>query len=174
MSIRGGSARAASAVREKGTATGSANVVMCGSEKVVAATCRGADSLPERGRADIGRRSHGGGADGPSPPPYGVALRRAPLVEPGRRLAARLHAQLVEDVGDVALHGVRAEVERARDQLVAVAGGDETKHLELARAERFALAEQRRRQRARSRRLGGARGDLRSAAAEPGRPVAQR
>ena len=43
---------------------------------------------------------------------------------PGSRLAARLHAELVEDVGDVALDRVRAEVEGARDQLVAVAGGD--------------------------------------------------
>ena len=58
------------------------------------------------------------------------------LPVPGRGLAARLQHQLVEDVGDVALHGVRAEVEGAGDQLVAVAGGDVAQHLELARAER--------------------------------------
>src|SRR6188768_3575985 len=49
--------------------------------------------------------------------------RSAPAGVPGRRLRARLESELVEDVGDVALHRVRAQVERARDQLVAVAGG---------------------------------------------------
>ena len=58
------------------------------------------------------------------------------LPVPGGGLAARLQHQLVEDVGDVALDGVRAEVEGAGDQLVAVAGGDVAQHLELARAER--------------------------------------
>ena len=60
---------------------------------------------------------------------------RASFVEPGGGLAARLDAELVEDVGDVALDRVRAEVEGARDQLVAVAGGEARQHLALAIAE---------------------------------------
>src|SRR6187399_2135558 len=70
-------------------------------------------------------------------PARGGRLGRAALVVPGGGLAARLHAELVEDVGNVALDRVRAEVEGARDQLVAVAGGDELQHVELARAERL-------------------------------------
>src|SRR2546430_3754184 len=57
------------------------------------------------------------------------------LAQPGAGLSARGEVELVEDVGDVALHGVRADVERTRDQLVAVAGGDALEHFALAAAE---------------------------------------
>ena len=55
---------------------------------------------------------------------------------PGRGLAAGLHAELAENVGDVPLDRVQAEVEGACDQLVAVAGRDAGKDLEFARGER--------------------------------------
>ena len=52
---------------------------------------------------------------------------------PGRRLAARVEVELVENVRDVALDGVQAQVERARDQLVAVTCGDARQHFDFAR-----------------------------------------
>ena len=114
------------------------------------------DSVAAGWRPGIARRSHRGGEGGPSPvsrrrvrPQSAHAVRAAAprrarslrglgrvLPVPGGGLAARLQHQLVEDVGDVALDGVRAEIERPGDQLVAVAGGDVAQHLELARAER--------------------------------------
>ena len=71
---------------------------------------------PRRRRAML-RRSQGQcGGSGTRPPP-------------GRGC----DAELVEDVRDVALDGVRAQVERACDELVAVAGRDPAQHVELAR-----------------------------------------
>src|SRR4029453_18440484 len=56
---------------------------------------------------------------------------------PGRGLAGRLDRQLVEDIGDVALDGVQTQIERAGDQLVAVASRDARQHLEFARSQSF-------------------------------------
>ena len=134
----------------------------CGEGRDVRQCCR------RGGRRSIARRSHR--AAGPPARRHGrfgatsVALPRPAAAHsaawaacspvPGGGLAARLQHQLVEDVGDVALDGVRAEVERAGDQLVAVAGGDVAQHLELARAER-------------RRRGGGRCGRARAAASRP-------
>src|SRR6187455_2598731 len=97
------------------------------------------------GASPEGAIGPGGAGHGPTAPASpGVRLGRAALVVPGGGLAARLHAELVEDVGDVALDRVRAEVVGARDQLVAVAGGDELEDVELARAERLGGDEDRR------------------------------
>src|SRR4051812_31596863 len=64
------------------------------------------------------------------------AERSGVLAQPGRSLSARREAELVQDVADMALDGVRADVEQPRDQLVAVAGRDALEHLAFARAER--------------------------------------
>ena len=48
---------------------------------------------------------------------------------PGRAI----RVELVEDVRDVALDGVQAQVERTRDQLIAVARRDARQHFDLAR-----------------------------------------
>ena len=97
------------------------------------------------------------------------------LPVPGGGLAARLQHQLVEDVGDVALDGVRAEIEAAGDQLVAVAGGDVAQHLELARTERRRARRRavRPRRRCRSPAPGG-RAGAGAVAGEQPRPRAQR
>src|SRR5690606_36960835 len=53
------------------------------------------------------------------------------------KLAARLHAELAEDVGQVRAHGARGDAERAADRLVGFPLGDHRRDLELARRKRF-------------------------------------
>src|SRR5690606_13726203 len=50
-------------------------------------------------------------------------------------LAARTHAQLADDVGDMPLDGVQADAERERDALVAGSLDDQRDHLALARGQ---------------------------------------
>src|SRR4051812_6618920 len=64
------------------------------------------------------------------PAPDGVA----------RQLDAVAHAELLQDVGAVPLHGLHADHERGRDLLRAVRLGDQLQHLVLARRERVELA----------------------------------
>ena len=52
---------------------------------------------------------------------------------PGRCLAARFEVELVEDVRDVALDCMQTQVERARNQFVAVARRNARQHFELTR-----------------------------------------
>src|SRR5688572_823761 len=61
-----------------------------------------------------------------------IEARSAPRAIPLRRLAARAHVELVENVRDVPFGGVRRKIERAGDQLVAVASGNAGEYLELA------------------------------------------
>ena len=62
-----------------------------------------------------------------------VWIRREVRAIPCRRLAARFEVEFVENVRDVALDGVQAQVERTRDQFVAVARGDARQHFDFAR-----------------------------------------
>ena len=66
-------------------------------------------------------------------PTCGVGTRSEVRAIPGRRLSARFEVELVENVRYVALDGVQAQVERARDQLVAVTSSDARQHFDLAR-----------------------------------------
>ena len=62
-----------------------------------------------------------------------VWIRREVRAIPGRRLAARIEVEFVENVRDMAFDGVQAQVERTRDQFVAVSRGDACQHFDLAR-----------------------------------------
>ena len=48
------------------------------------------------------------------------------------RGGARRHAQLVEDIGEMAVDGVIADEQALADRLVAEAVGDQPQHLDLA------------------------------------------